>query len=135
MHPTKTNPLTPASPTVATHPSKLLEKNLIPAPTTPALTNIPRFGKTRVHCTSTFLIINHVLIKLQLQIILTPKLMQFAQTSPSPPIPHPRNNPHEAPRNTTEKTTIARDCRAKSAVVATDAINDSVTPLIAMTGM
>ena len=39
------------------------------------------------------------------------------------------------PRKTMENMTIARDCLARSLGVATDAMNDSQTPLMAMMGM
>jgi hypothetical protein len=135
MQPAKQNPLTPARQTASRNPLTYVVHILTPNPTKTEDAIVPRLGKTRCHSTVPLREAYQVLINLQLQIILTPKLIQLAQTSPSPPMFRPFNNPHDAARKTIENTIIARDCLAKSRVVATDAINDSVTPLMAMMGI
>src|SRR5271170_7427367 len=136
MQQTNPNPPTPATPIeVITPADPLPQANRTPAPTPTAAANVFGLGTTRSHPTVAFLSLYHIVINLQLHRIRTPKLTQLAQTSPSPPRPRTLSSVHEMPRKMGEKRIIARDCRARSFVVATEVMKDSVIPLTAMMGM
>jgi hypothetical protein len=137
MHPSNPKAAIPTTKTDQTNPSNIPNpaKILIPTLTPAAAITLPVLGKHLLQLTLFPRTRYHRLINRILHMILTPRFTQLAQTSPSPANPTWRRRTQLTARKIIEKKIMARDCLARSLIVAILEMKDSVTPLMAMMGM